>query len=73
MTDRNVGKARPSGVARGKDERSVKLNRDIQAQLGDQLRQMYNDVVSQGVPDKFVDLLSKLEKGGRDDSEESSA
>jgi len=58
-------------VARGKEERSVKLNRDIQAQLGDQLRQMYNDVVGQGVPDKFVDLLAKLEKGTDGDNEES--
>jgi hypothetical protein len=40
--------------------KTAKLNRDIQAKLGDQLRQMYNDVVSQGVPDRFADLLAKL-------------
>lgn len=73
MTDDNGGKPRPGGGPKGRDVHSVKLNREIQGQLGDQLRQMYNDVVSQGVPDKFVDLLSKLEKGGSDDSEESSA
>jgi hypothetical protein len=40
----------------------AKLNRDIQAKLGDQLRQMYNDVVSQGVPDRFADLLAKIDQ-----------
>jgi hypothetical protein len=44
----------------------AKLNRDIQAKLGDQLRQMYNDVVSQGVPDKFADLLTKLDQSSGD-------
>lgn len=73
MTDDSSGKPRPGGASKGKDVGSVKLNRKIQVQLGNQLRQMYNDVVSQGVPDKFVDLLSKLEKGSSDDSEESSA
>jgi hypothetical protein len=40
----------------------AKLNRDIQAKLGDQLRQMYNDVVSQGVPDRFADLLARIDQ-----------
>lgn len=55
---------------KGNSVGSVKLNREIQVQLGDQLRQMYNDVVSQGVPDKFVELLARLEKNG--DREKSS-
>ena len=58
----DAGKPRSSGAEKGKEVGSVQLNQDIQAQLGDQLRQMYNDVVGQGVPDKFVDLLAKLEK-----------
>lgn len=70
MTGENTGKPRPGGTVRGKDKHSVKLNREIQAQLGHQLRQMYNDVVGEGVPDKFVDLLAKLDKSG-DDSEKS--
>jgi hypothetical protein len=40
----------------------AKLNRDIQAKLGDQLRQMYNDVVGEGVPDRFADLLAELDR-----------
>jgi hypothetical protein len=41
------------------------LGRDIQSKIGQQLRAMYDDVVSQGVPSRFVDLLDRLEK--RDD------
>ena len=69
MSDDKDEKSGPTGAMKGKDVHSVKLGRDIQAQLGDQLRQMYNDVVSQGVPDKFAELLAKLEKPG--ESEES--
>jgi hypothetical protein len=41
------------------------LGRDIQTKIGQQLRAMYDDVVSQGVPARFVELLDRLEK--RDD------
>jgi len=38
----------------------AKLGRDVQARLGQQLRAMYDDVVSQGVPDRFTELLNRL-------------
>ena len=38
-----------------------KLSRDVQARLGQQLRAMYDDVVSQGVPDRFTELLNRLD------------
>lgn len=38
------------------------LGSDIQAKIGQHLRAMYDDVVRQGVPDRFMDLLSKLDK-----------
>jgi hypothetical protein len=46
------------------------LDRDIQTQIGDQLRAVYDDIVKQGIPDRFADLLSALDKpvrivGGR--------
>jgi hypothetical protein len=47
----------------------AKLNRDIQAKLGDQLRQMYNEVVHEGVPDRFADLLARLERNPSADTE----
>jgi hypothetical protein len=40
----------------------AKLGRDVQARLGQQLRAMYDEVVSQGVPDKFADLINRLDK-----------
>jgi hypothetical protein len=40
------------------------LGRDIQAKIGDQLRALHDDIVRQGVPDRFVELLSRLDKTG---------
>jgi hypothetical protein len=34
---------------------------EIQAKIGQQLRKIYDDMVNQGVPDRFVDLLGRLE------------
>jgi hypothetical protein len=42
----------------------VSLDRDIQGKIGDGLRAMYDDVVRQGVPDRFVELLAKLDEQG---------
>jgi hypothetical protein len=38
------------------------LNRDIQTKIGQQLRAVYDDIVDQGVPDRFVDLLRDLDR-----------
>lgn len=38
------------------------LGSDIQSKIGQHLRAMYDDVVRQGVPDRFMDLLAKLDK-----------
>ena len=47
----------------------AKLSRDVQARLGQQLRAMYDDVVGQGVPDRFTELLNGLEEDkGKDSS-----
>lgn len=37
------------------------LNAEIQARIGHQLRAMYDDVVKQGIPDRFADLLRRLD------------
>jgi hypothetical protein len=45
------------------------LGRDIQAKIGQQLRAYYDSLV-EPTPDRFADLLQKLEKsGGREPSE----
>jgi hypothetical protein len=38
------------------------LNREIQAKIGQQLRAVYDGVVQQGVPDRFVDLLQRFDQ-----------
>jgi hypothetical protein len=38
------------------------LGGDIRGNIGRQLRDMYDDVVAQGVPDRFVELLNRLER-----------
>jgi Anti-sigma factor NepR len=37
------------------------LNAEIQSRIGHQLRAMYDDVVRQGVPDRFAELVKKLD------------
>lgn len=37
------------------------LNAEIQSRIGHQLRAMYDDVVRQGVPDRFADLIRQLD------------
>jgi hypothetical protein len=39
-----------------------KLDRGIQTRIGDQLRAMYDGLMEQPVPDRFKDLLAKLEQ-----------
>jgi hypothetical protein len=64
-----VGQQNPMQTAATKksDSKPGKLGREVQARLGQQLRAMYDDVVSQGVPDRFADLLNRLEGNGNKD------
>jgi len=38
------------------------LSSDVQDVIGKQLRAMYDDLVNQAVPDRFKELLQKLDK-----------
>lgn len=38
------------------------LNRRIQKRIGQQLCAMYNDVVRQGIPDRFNELLRQIDE-----------
>jgi hypothetical protein len=40
------------------------LNAEIQSRIGHQLRAMYDDVVRQGVPERFAELIRKLDAPG---------
>jgi Anti-sigma factor NepR len=41
----------------------VKLRGDVKAEMGRQLRAMYRDVISEGVPERFSEILSRLDEG----------
>ena len=43
----------------------VRLGREVQARIGQQLRAMYDEVVSEGVPQHISDLIRRL--SDRDD------
>lgn len=43
------------------------LSREIQAKIGQQLRAMYDEIVQEGVPDRFAQLLSKLDRPSDDE------
>jgi hypothetical protein len=60
-----VGQEKPmetAGIRSKKDSpKPAKLGREVQARLGQQLRAMYDDVVNQGVPDRFAELLNRID------------
>ena len=39
-----------------------RLGRDVQGKIGQQLRAMYDTVVSEGVPDRFNEMLRQLDE-----------
>ncbi|MCP3386551.1 MULTISPECIES: NepR family anti-sigma factor [Bradyrhizobium] len=45
------------------------LTPEIQSRIGHQLRAMYDDVVRQGVPDRFAELIKKLDAPGGSQNE----
>ena len=49
-------------IAQAIPDSSGTLNRGVQDVIGTQLRAMYEDLVNQAVPDRFTELLRKLDK-----------
>ncbi len=52
-----------AGVMQGATahKRRSSLNRETQIKIGTQLQITYNEIVNQGVPDRFVQLIRRLE------------
>jgi hypothetical protein len=46
------------------DLREPTIDRPSQSRIGDHLRAMYDGLMQQPVPDRFVDLINRLEKSG---------
>ena len=66
-------KEHPPKRQMSKAENVKRLNRDIQLAIGKGLRSMYDDIVQQGVPERFADLLSKLDQPPAKPSERTKA
>ena len=62
MKDKKVGQTVPMHSALQQRKTPAKLGRDVQSKIGQQLRAMYDEVLNQGVPDRFVELLDRLDK-----------
>jgi hypothetical protein len=54
---------RPRAMHAQKPEKNhvVKLDPDVKAKIGMQLRLMYGEIVDQGVPDRFAEMLKRLD------------
>jgi hypothetical protein len=48
-----------------KSTKANRLDRGTRAKLGQQLRAMYDEVVCQGVPSRFAELLNGLDEEGK--------
>ena len=50
----------------GPDDMAVKLDASAQALIGQQLRAVYGEILSQPVPDHLLELLEELERKSED-------
>jgi Anti-sigma factor NepR len=62
--DRIMKEVKSQASQPGAPRKQGGLNAEIQARIGHQLRAMYDDVVRQGVPDRFAELVRKLDEPG---------
>ena len=69
MMNRKTGGPRAPMEATTYAKSQARLGRDVQAKIGQQLRAMYDDVVNQGVPDRFAELLNRLDQKDDEDKQ----
>jgi hypothetical protein len=62
MTDKPIKSSSQSAMEIQTHKKpGARLSREIQGRIGNNLRSMYEDIVRQGVPDRFAELLQKLD------------
>ena len=59
-------KPKGDGVPRPR-QRGPKVDSTIQDEIGAKLRKLYSRMVEEPVPERFFELLKRLEKGGKRD------
>jgi hypothetical protein len=69
MNKRKVQRTQSFMEAEAAARLPVKLGPDVKAKIGQQLRAMYNDVVNQGVPDRFAEILRRLDEKSPDEDD----
>jgi hypothetical protein len=62
MNKRKAPRAQPYLDVELAPKSTARLGPDIKARIGQQLRAMYSDVVNQGVPDRFSEILRSLDQ-----------
>jgi hypothetical protein len=62
MSKSKAFQAQPDVNAALPKKSTASLESDIKARIGQQLRAMYSDVVNQGVPDRFSEILRRLDQ-----------
>jgi hypothetical protein len=62
MNDRKTSRSGPMDMSAKTARTSGRLSRDIQAKIGQQLRAGWDEVVKEGVPDRFAELLKRLDE-----------
>jgi len=68
MNIRKPSWKRQSMKLQGSDMKPVaKLGTEVKAKIGQQLRIIYDDIVGQGVPERFVDILRGLDDPSDDE------
>jgi Anti-sigma factor NepR len=66
MSKSKAFQAQPDVNAALPKKSTASVESDIKARIGQQLRAMYSDVVNQGVPDRFSEILRRLDEAGAD-------
>ena len=59
---RDVGTGGGGGRRAGKAGDNGEIDPRVQCEIGRQLKAFYDDVISEPVPDRFLELLQQLEK-----------
>jgi Anti-sigma factor NepR len=62
MSKRKALQAKPYVDVALAPKSTVRLGCDIKARIGQQLCAMYSDVVNRGVPDRFSEILRRLDQ-----------
>ena len=52
----------PDGAAKGRDQTTSRMKPQVQEHIGRQLRAVYDDVLKQPLPDRFRELMEKLDQ-----------